>query len=172
MIILCLRSNCALTKSNSVLLFFSMKKLITFIAVSIGMFCFVSKGELKVSEKPNTPFAIKINQVVNLTDSRGVLIPIAILELNPSESIKITLTDGSVILGIVKSTEVINKKIFKVFGDVTNVENAGFGFGMMEDGNFGGAVVYRNTDLVYKIQYSESLKGYIFVCNKLNSKIN
>jgi hypothetical protein len=149
-----------------------MKKLITFIALSIGMFCLVSNGELKVSEKPNTPFALKLNQVINLTDDRGVLIPTAILELNPSESVRITLTDGSVILGLVKTTEVINKKIFKVFGDVTNGENAGFGFGMMENGNFGGAVVYRNTDIVYKIEYSETLKGYIFACNKLNAKID
>jgi hypothetical protein len=149
-----------------------MKKLVTFIALSIGMFSLVSNGELKISERRNTPFALKLNQVINLTDDRGVLIPTAILELNPSESVRITLTDGTIILGLVKTTEIINKKIFKVFGDVTNGENAGFGFGMMENGNFGGAVVYRNTDLIYKIEYSETLKGYIFACNKLNAKID
>lgn len=148
-----------------------MKKLFLLIAISLGMFCFVSNGELKVSEKPNVPYALKLNQEINLTDSRGVLIPSAILGLNPSESIKITLTDGTVILGVVKTTEVINKKIYKVFGDITNGDNAGFGFGMAENGTFGGAVVYRTTEVVYKIEYSESLKGYIFVCNKIEGKL-
>jgi hypothetical protein len=148
-----------------------MKKVLLLIAGSLGMFCVISSGELKVSEKPNVPYALKLDQEVNVTDNRGVLIPAAILGLNPSETVKITLTDGTVILGVVKTTEVINKKIYKVFGDVINGDNAGFGFGMAEDGTFGGAVVYRNSEVVYKIQYSDSLKGYIFVRNKLEPKL-
>jgi hypothetical protein len=147
-----------------------MRKLILLIVLTITAFSLFSNGELKISEKPNTPYKLKLDQQVDLTDNRGVLIPSAIITLNPSEYIKITLTDGTVITGVVKTTEIINKKVFKVFGDVTNGENAGFGFGMSEEGGFGGAVVYRNTEKIYKIEYSESLKGYIFVSNKLETK--
>jgi len=147
-----------------------MRKLILSVVLLIAAFSLISNGELKISEKPNVPYKLRLDEQVLLTDSRGVLIPSAILALNPSEYIKITLTDGQVITGVVKTTEVIDKKIFKVFGDVINGDNAGFGFGMMEDGTFGGAVVYRNTEMVYKIQYSNILKGYIFVANKLESK--
>lgn len=147
-----------------------MKKLISLFLLSLGVLSIISNGELKLSEKPNVPYKLKLDQETSLTDSRGVLIPSAIIRLNPSEYITITLTDGTVIKGVVKITEIINKQIFKVFGDVTNGENAGFGFGIMENGTFGGAVVYRNTEKIYKIQYSEELKGYIFVANKLTEK--
>lgn len=149
-----------------------MKKVLLFIAGSLGLFCVISNGELKVAEKPNVPYALKLDQEINITDTRGVLIPSAILGLNPSETVKITLTDGTVILGVVKTTEVFNKKVYKVFGDVVNGDNAGFGFGMSEDGIFGGAVVYRNTDVIYKIQYIESLKGYIFIKSKAEPKVS
>ena len=147
-----------------------MKRLIIILAILIGMFCVASSGEMQLAEKPNTPFKLRLDQQIALTDDRGVIIPKAIIGLSPSETVKITLVDGTVIIGLVKSTEMFNNKIFKVFGDVTNGENAGFGFGMSDNGVFGGAIVYRNTETVYKVEYSETLKGYIFVANKLESK--
>ena len=116
--------------------------------------------------KDENPFALKINQETFLTDKAGIFIPTAILKLVPGNAIKIYLIDGTELNGLIKSTEVINSEIVKVFGEVTNKNNTGFGFVLTKDAIFAGALVFRDQNIVYKINYSESAKGFILIADK------
>lgn len=118
------------------------------------------------TNKENNSFALKVDQETYITDTNGVLIPTSILNLIPSNQIRIYLTDGTLLTGIVKSVDIEDKKIFKVFGELNNKENSGFGFVLTRDGIFAGAVVFRNQDVSYEATFSESLKQYILVRRK------
>ena len=120
---------------------------------------------------PKEPFSLKLDQETYLTDSTGLLNPKMILNLIPSNNIKIYLSDGTVLTGIVKETSIINNETFKVFGELTNKENSGFGFVLTKDGVFAGAVVFRNSDETHTVKYSEEAKGYVLV-KSLGKKIN
>ena len=116
--------------------------------------------------KDQNPFALKINQETFLTDKSGVFIPTSILKLVPGNSIKIYLIDGTELNGLIKSTEFINSEIVKVFGELTNKNDAGFGFVLTKDAIFAGALVFRDKNIVYKINYSEAAKGFILIADK------
>lgn len=132
---------------------------------------------LGVSQKLETnksPFNLKLNQETLLTDNYGVLLPAAIIPLHPATYIKIYLTDGTELTGIVKEAQYLEVKdgisAFRVFGDILNKENTGFGFVITETGVFGGAVVFRNTDTTYTVSYSEAHKGFVLQLNTQTKK--
>lgn len=116
--------------------------------------------------KDENPFSLKINQETFFSDKSGVFIPKSVLAATPGNAIKIYLTDGTELTGLVKSTEVLNSQIFKIFGEITNRKNTGFGFVFTKDGLFAGAVVFRDENITYTINYSEAAKGYILVRQK------
>lgn len=118
----------------------------------------------KTGEIPKQPFSsLKLDQETYLTNTNGVLNPKMLLGLIPSNQVKIYLTDGTVLTGLVKETEIINNETFKVFGEITNKKNAGFGFVLTKEGVFAGAVVFRDTDETHTVKYSEELKEFILV---------
>lgn len=131
----------------------------------IALLPFLMLSPAFASEQKNS-FALKVDQEAYITDTNGVLIPSSILNLIPSNQVRIYLTDGTMLTGIVKSVEMEDKKIFKVFGELNNRENSGFGFVLTKDGIFAGAVVFRNQDMSYEVTFSESLKQYILVRRK------
>jgi hypothetical protein len=116
--------------------------------------------------KDKNPFSLKIDQETYLTDKNGVFIPSSILKLVPGNAVKIYLMDGTELKGLIKSTEFINSEVFKVFGEMTNKDNTGFGFVFTRDAIFGGAVVFRDKNFVYKINYNEVAKGYVLMLEK------
>ena len=107
--------------------------------------------------------AIQLESEIYITDKTGVAIPSSIIRLKPIDNIKIYLPDGTELKGIVTSTEDINREMFKVFGDIQNKPNTGFGFVLTKDGIFAGAVVFRDTDTTYTLNYSEDAKGFILI---------
>jgi len=107
--------------------------------------------------------AIQLEAEIYLTDKTGLAIPSSIIRLKPIDNIKIYLPDGTELKGIVTSTEDINRQVFKVFGDIQNKPNTGFGFVLTKDGIFAGAVVFRDTDVTYTLNYSEEAKGFILI---------
>jgi len=117
-------------------------------------------------KKDDNPFSLKIDQETSLTTDKGVFNPRSIITLKPGDAVKLYLIDGKIINGLIKSTELLNNKIFKVFGDVLNEKDAGFGFVLTDDGIFAGALVYRDKKITYKVQYLESEKVYILVEDK------
>ena len=121
-------------------------------------------GGAKIAEIPKQPFSsLKLDQETYLTDTNGILNPKMLLGLIPSNQVRIYLTDGTILNGLVKETEIINNETYKVFGDITNKNNAGFGFVMTKDGVFAGAVVFRDTDETFTVKYSEEAKSFTLV---------
>jgi hypothetical protein len=114
-------------------------------------------------EKEKNPFSLKLDQETFLTDKNGVFIPSSLLKLLPGNAIKIYLTDGTELNGLVKSTEVTNGEIFKVFGEIVNKNNTGFGFVLTKDAVFAGAVVFRDGNITYAITHDELRNGFILV---------
>lgn len=136
--------------------------------ISLAMF---TSTCLAISKDEN-PFSLKLNQETFLTDKNGVFMPSSLLKLIPGNAIKIYLTDGTELNGLVKSTEVSNGEIFKIFGEVINKNNTGFGFVLTKDAIFAGAVVFRDTDTTYAVSYDELRKGFVLtrrISQKLGS---
>jgi hypothetical protein len=111
--------------------------------------------------KDENPYSLKLNQETFLTDKTGVFIPSNLIKLIPGNSVKIFLTDGTELNGLVKSTEMSNGEILKIFGEITNKNDTGFGFVLTKDAVFAGAVVFRDTDTTYAISYDEFRKGFV-----------
>jgi len=112
---------------------------------------------------------LSLEQEIHISDNNGVMNTSAIIRLKPTDNIKFYLSDGTELIGLVKETQEYNKEMFKVFGDIQNKPNTGFGFVMAKEGVllkeaiFAGAVVFRNTDETYTLQYSEAAKGYMLI---------
>ena len=112
---------------------------------------------------------LSIEQEIHISDNTGVVNASTIIRLKPSDNIKFYLSDGTELVGLVKETQEYNKEMFKVFGDILNKPNTGFGFVMAKEGVisnegiFAGAVVFRDTDETYTLQYSEAAKGYMLI---------
>ena len=121
-----------------------------------------------VEEKP--PFSLRLDQESYLTDTKGVLNPGAIISLKVGTNIIIYLTDGTVLKGLVKESQMLDSKIFKVYGDIINKPNTGFGFVLTENGTFAGAVVFRDSNATYTVQYSEAFKGAVLFLNNTPDK--
>jgi len=115
---------------------------------------------------------LSIDQQIFISDNNGVMNPASIIRLKPADNIKFILSDGTELIGIVKSTEEVNKEMFKVFGDIQNKPNTGFGFALVKQGTFStepvfaGAVVFRDTEETYTVQYSEEAKGFMLIKSK------
>jgi hypothetical protein len=143
-----------------------MKTLLLPLIGTVGIWMnagFAKKDPAKPEAEELTRPTLNINQEIYLSDTRGVMTWNVIPSLKVKDNVKFYLTDGTVLTGYIK--EVINEsnKIFKVYGELNNRENAGFGFGLSDDGAFGGAIVFRNTQETYVIKYLESIKGYIMI---------
>lgn len=137
------------------------KKTLALLLTLIGTPCF---GGMKQGEIPKQPFSsLKLDQETYISDTNGVLNPKMLIGLVPSNLIKVYLTDGTVLTGLVKETEIINNEIFKVFGEITNKNNVGFGFVLTKDGIFAGAIVYRDTEETHEVKYSDELEAFILV---------
>ena len=113
--------------------------------------------------KADNPFSLKIDQETFLTDKNGVFITSSVLGLVPGNAVKIYLTDGTELNGLVKSTEFSNGQVFKVFGEIVNKNNTGFGFVLTKDAIFAGAVVFRDSNISHTINYDELRKGFVLV---------
>lgn len=134
------------------------------LALLLSLLTSSSFAGAKIGEIPKQPFSsLKLDQETHLTDTNGILNPKMLIGLIPSNLVKIYLTDGTVLNGLVKETEIINNEMFKVFGEITNKKNSGFGFVLTKEGVFAGAVVFRDTDETHTVKYSEELKEFILV---------
>jgi hypothetical protein len=138
-----------------------IKYLITFALLSCDCFAI---------NKTENPFSLKLDQETFLTDKNGVFIANNVLKLIPGNAIKIYLTDGTELNGLVKSTELLNGQVFKVFGEIVNKNNTGFGFVLTKDAIFAGAVVFRDSNVTYAIAYDELRKGFTLV-KQVSAKI-
>jgi hypothetical protein len=134
-----------------------MKPLIPLIVTSILI-------NSSIADEPRVIIPVlKLEEQIYFTDTQGIANPSNIIKAKPLDNIKIYLSDGTELLGLVTKTEETNREILKVFGDIQNKENTGFGFVLTKDGIFAGAVVFRDTDEVFKLEYVESVKGFMLI---------
>ena len=134
-----------------------MKPLIPLIVTSI----FINSS---IADEPRVIIPVlKLEEQIYFTDTQGIANPSNIIKAKPLDNIKIYLSDGTELIGLVTKTEETNREILKVFGDIQNKENTGFGFVLTKDGIFAGAVVFRDTDEVFKLEYVESAKGFMLI---------
>jgi hypothetical protein len=126
-----------------------------------------------VADEPRVIIPIlSIDQQIYISDNNGMLNPASIIRLKPLDTIKFILSDGTELIGIVKETEEFNKEMVKVYGDIQNKPNTGFGFALVKAGQFSkepvfaGAVVFRDTEETYTVQYSEEAKGFMLIKSK------
>ncbi len=107
---------------------------------------------------------ISIDQQIPVTDETGKANPNCVIGLKPNDLIKIYIDNGTTLLtGIVKETEMHNGEICKVFGEITNKQNTGFGFAIVKSGVFAGAVVFRDQDIKYVLELNKVDNQYYFV---------
>ncbi len=115
---------------------------------------------------------LSIDQQIYISDNNGLLSPASIIRLKPMDNIKFILSDGTELTALVKETEEVNREMFKVYGDIQNKPNCGFGFALVKAGQFSkepvfaGAVVFRDTEETYTVQYSEEAKGFMLIKSK------
>jgi len=134
------------------------------VALILGIFIpVILFGGIKESTQKQAFSSLDIGQEKYLSDYSGVLNPSTIIGLTPSNTIRIYLVDGTVLTGIVKETTMIENEVFKVFGEMTNKDNCGFGFVLAKQGVFAGAVVFRDTQETYTVDYSEQAKGFVLI---------
>ena len=139
------------------------------IQLAIGLF---TATNLIADERKDIIPVLSIDQQIYISDNNGVLNPASIIRLKPSDTIKFVLSDGTELVGLVKETEEINKEMYKVYGEIQNKQNTGFGFVLVKEGQltnepvFDGAVVFRDTEETYTVQYSEAAKGFMLIKSK------
>ena len=106
--------------------------------------------------------ALQINEQKIISSNLGILQPNLIISLNVGDSIKFYFPDGTSESGIIKSRKE-EKDCIRVFGDILNRKDSGFGFGLTPNA-FGGAIVYRDMDKnkIYEAKFDDLLGGFIF----------
>ena len=105
-----------------------------------------------------------------LSDTTGTILPSQVIKSTIGDLIRIYRPDGFYYTG--KITEIEEGDgIFKIYGQINNVEDAGFGFVLVKGGIFAGAVVERKTSKTYVLEFSENLKKFILVRSFKNDKV-
>ena len=109
-------------------------------------------------------YAMSSGPVVPLrwTYSRATALGLKIGPWSKAHQISVYFPDGTCETGIVKSRKE-EKDCIRVFGDISNKRDSGFGFGLTPSA-FGGALVYRDTDKnkIYEAKFDDLLGGFIF----------
>lgn len=129
-------------------------------------------GAVQKNDEPKAPFSLRLDQETYLSDKVGILNPNTIITLKPGMSIIVYLSDGTELKGLVKETSIENGTIFKVYGDIQNKNNTGFGFVLTKEGVFAGAVVMRDSQMTFTVKYSEAHNGHVLLLTEAPKKIS
>jgi hypothetical protein len=101
------------------------------------------------------------NEVI-LTTDQGVFIPCQLLEAKLGKQVKIYRPDGFCYIGKVTSLT-RTKTSFKILGQITNLNDAGFGFAVTSDGKIAGAVLEQKTKKLYVLAYATEANCFILI---------
>jgi hypothetical protein len=126
--------------------------------------CLVTSALNNDFNQPNVIIpTLNIDQEIRVTDNNGKANPYIIIRLKPNDTIRIILQDKTVLRGLVKEVQSINNEMVKIFGDIVNKENTGFGFGLAKIGVFAGAVVFRDEGIIYTLTENKEDGGFYFI---------
>lgn len=106
---------------------------------------------------------ITIDQQHQITTNGGVINPNEVIRLKEKDFVTIYLPDGTKFTGIVTKSEFKSKDHFECFGEIYSHQNTGFGFVLTREGVVAGAVVLRDTDVIYNVTFSKEADGYVLV---------
>jgi hypothetical protein len=112
---------------------------------------------------------LQLNQEKIISTTLGILQPNLIISLNVGDSIKFYFPDGAEETGIVKSKKE-EKDSVRIFGEILNRKDCGFGFGLTPS-IFAGAVVYQDDGKIYEAKFDGILGGFIFRLKIPNAEI-
>lgn len=104
-----------------------------------------------------------IKNQINITTDKGIIDPNLVLNLEPENNIKIVTVDNNIFNCVVKTVKYENNTTCKIFGDVMNRENSAFGFAISKNGSFAGAIMFKNEDYLYLVEYLDQNQGFVFV---------
>ena len=128
--------------------------IVSIIAAQVAFAGLVEKSQ----EVPGHRLALE--QEEYFTDKQGVAIPAQIAKAVVGKLVRIYRPDGFCYNG--KITEIEESDgLLKVYGEVLNLESARFGFALARGGNFAGAVLDKNSDTVYVLEFSDAHKGFV-----------
>jgi len=107
-----------------------------------------------------TGFKLQLGQEAYLTDVYGKADPARIVQTPIGKSVRIYRADGFCYTGTVTEIE-DGETYFKIYGTINNVPDTRFGFVLAKGGIFAGAVVEKENEKTYALEYSEAHKGYV-----------
>jgi len=147
------------------------KILISIVAAYSTCFAGMNKDTSKDTPKEVFPL-LSLDENHPIGDDTGKVNPNLIIRLKAKDIVKIILQDKTVLTGIVTESQEINGDIVKIFGEITNKKNSGFGFALTKAGVFAGAVVFRDEDITYTLQQNKEDGAYYLIKQlKLQEKI-
>jgi hypothetical protein len=123
--------------------------------------CFCTSGLSDIPFRTTEPFLPKLNQELDLSSINGTVNILLLKTLSVGDRFTIKLLDGKVIKCIIKETNIFDNKQY-YFGNDINNEDDKFGFFINPEDRAEGAILIDNKKILYKMFYSENLKGYYF----------
>ena len=112
----------------------------------------------------NTPpgFKLRIDAQLELTDKNGVVIPSQIIKAEVGRLVTLCKPDGFKYNGQITEIEEAEDYL-KVYGKILNVPDSNFGFAMSKGGIFTGAILEKQDNRTYVLEFSDKHKGFVFV---------
>jgi hypothetical protein len=104
----------------------------------------------------------QINTHLHFTSNTGLALPAEIAKAVVGKLVKIYRTDGFCYEGKITEIEESDDAL-KIYGDIYNVPGVRFGFAMARGGKFAGAVIDKDKDITYVLEFSEAHKGYVLI---------
>jgi hypothetical protein len=105
---------------------------------------------------------IKLAAEKYFTDTNGVFSVAQLIKATVGNQVRIYRTDGGFYTGQITEIEETSEYL-KIYGYVFDGNDTRFGFALAKGGVFAGAVVEKNKDKVYTVEFSAAHKGYILL---------
>lgn len=142
-------------------------KLIHIAALISALFVSSLAGE-DVDDPVKRP--LRLDMFKPLTDSTGHVIVSSILQLRVGDFICMHLPSGKELNGRVYRREETPGESIKVYGELHGGESSGFGVIITAKGVIAGAVLFRESNRTFVIDYIQSAKAYMFIPTTLAPK--
>jgi hypothetical protein len=115
-------------------------------------------------QQDSTPpgFKLQIAPQLELTDKNGVVIPSQVIKAEVGRLVALCKTDGFRYDGQITEIEESDDYL-KVYGKILNVPDTNFGFAMFRGGVFAGAILEKEDNRTYVLEFSDKHKGFVFV---------
>jgi hypothetical protein len=140
------------------------------IAITILMLSSIISDNSSPQNSPSPNYGPRLDVEHYLSDTTGIILPSQIIKCTIGDLIKIYRPDGFYYTGKITELEE-GEGIFKIYGQINNVEDAGFGFILAKGGILAGAIVERKNSKTYVLEFSENLKKFILVRSFKNDKV-